>query len=159
MKRITVTIALVFCLALASRSPAKAASSDFETLTYQGVQMLLAQNKGKVVVINFFATWCPPCREEIPGLINIRRTIGEDGLVLIGASLDEDEKALSAFMEKMKFNYPVKKSGPDLARAAGVRGIPHMLIFDGRGEVAANESGFVPEEALRQFLRETMEAK
>lgn len=154
-----VTVTLAFCLVFAARAPSRAAASGFETLTFQGVQTILAESRGKVVVINFFATWCPPCREEVPGLVNIRKTFGEDKLLLIGASLDEDEKALAGFVKKTKINYPVKKAGQDLAAAAGVRGIPHMLIFDPKGEVAANEAGLVPENALRNFLQGIMEPK
>lgn len=160
-RRITRT---VFALALAllccgASLAAEKAKKPLETLSYQGLQTMLAANKGKVVVINFFATWCPPCREEIPGLMRIRKAFGEDKLLLIGASLDQDEKALYAYMDEMRFNYPVMKSGLDLARAAGVSAIPHLLIFDGAGEVAANQPGYVQEADLKAFLQPLLEKK
>lgn len=159
MKQYILKIAATFSLVLALCVPGTVHAAELETLTYPGLQKILAENKGKAVVINFFASWCPPCREEIPGLINIRNSFDKDRLLLIGASIDEDDKALATFMKGMKFNYPIKKSGQDLTRAAGVRGIPHLLVFDPRGEVAANESGFVPEDALRKFLHDIMESK
>ena len=134
-----------------------AGAAGLETMTYPDLQKLVAESKGKVVVINFFASWCPPCREEVPGLINIRKSYGEDKLVLIGASVDEDEQALKKYMGEAEFNYPIMRSGADLTRAAGVRGIPHMLIFDAKGELAANEAGFVREDTLRRFLEKNME--
>ncbi|MDR3074232.1 MAG: TlpA family protein disulfide reductase [Deltaproteobacteria bacterium] len=154
MKKMLIRLCMASACLLACYGAAFAA--EVETLTYGGLQTLLAENKGKVVAVNFFASWCPPCRLEAPGLINIRKSYGADKLVLIGASLDEDDEALRKYMDEAKFNYPIKKSGEDLSRAAGVRGIPHMLIFDAGGELAANQSGYIPEQDLRAFLEEKM---
>lgn len=162
MKRHAIRAALVFGLLLLFHGVAlgaKAEEKALETLSYKGLQDLLAANKGKVIVVNFFASWCPPCRDEIPSLIKIRQGYGEDALILIGASVDEDESALRAFMEKTDFNYPVMKSGLDLTMAAHVSSIPHFLIFTGAGEVAANQPGQVPEEELRKFIERIMEKK
>lgn len=159
MKQYILKIAVALSLVLALCVPGTAFAAELETLSYPGLQKILAENKGKVVAVNFFASWCPPCREEIPGLINIRKSFGKDKLLLIGVSLDEDEKALKTFMKNMKFNYPITKSEQDLVEAAGVRGIPHLLVFDPKGEVAANESGFVQEDTLRKFLQDIMESK
>ncbi|CAK7010197.1 MAG: Thiol-disulfide oxidoreductase ResA [Desulfovibrio sp.] len=159
MKRNILKVCAALGLVLTLCVSAPAAAPEFEVLTYPGLQTLVAENKGKVVVVNFFATWCPPCREEIPGLINIRKHFGANKLLLIGASIDEDDNALRAYMKKTKFNYPVMKGGDDLVRAAQVRGIPHLLVFDAQGGVAANEGGYVPEETLRTFLQSLMEAK
>lgn len=156
MKHRALRTILALGMVLAFAGAAKGAG--YESFSYGDLQKLLAASKGKVVVINFFATWCPPCREEVPGLVNIRKHYGEDALVLIGASLDEGDAELRSFAAKEKINYPVKKAGMDLVSAAGVSGIPHMLIFDGKGEVAANEAGFVPEAALRAFLEKIMKA-
>ena len=155
-----VVLALLVHVLLVQTGPAVGAEAErkpLETLNYNGFTLLLGANKGKVVAVNFFASWCPPCREEIPGLKRIRESFGADKLLLIGASLDEDDAALANYMDEVGFNYPVMKSGLDLARAAGVSGIPHLLIFDAEGEVAANQGGYVPEEDLRAFLQQLME--
>lgn len=160
MKKIVVRLVAALSLVMALGTATAADSvKTFETFGYEDLKTLVAESKGKVVMVNFFATWCPPCREEIPGLMRIRKSYGMDKLVLIGASLDEDEDALQKYVTKTKINYPVKKSGMDLARAAGVTGIPHMLVFDPKGELAANQSGYIPEEALREFLNKQLEAK
>ncbi len=151
LKRGSLIVALF--VVLAGTAPA----AGFELFGRSQLEEVLKANKGKVVMINFFATWCPPCREEIPSLIRIRKDIGDDKLVLIGASVDEDDSALRAYTAKTRFNYPVKKAGIDLVRAAGVSGIPHMLVFDGKGEVVGNASGLVPEKDLRDFLQSHME--
>ncbi len=157
-KKISFALILAFLL-LTGGLPASAADKGVATLNYDQVQELLKENKGKIVMINFFATWCPPCVKEIPSLIKIRKSYGEDKLLLIGASVDEDAGALRAFMAKTKFNYPIRKAAPDLVYAASVEGIPHMLVFDGKGEVILNAAGLVPEEALREFINTHLETK
>ena len=158
MKRHGMGVAFVFALlVLFAGSPSSAGAASFETLTFAKLEELVKASKGKVVMVNFFATWCPPCREEIPSLIRIRKNFGEDRLVLIGASLDDNEAALKNYVAKTKFNYPVKKAGKDLVQAAGITGIPHMLVFDGKGEVVANAPGLVAEKDLRDFLLSLME--
>lgn len=162
MKRYILRAALALALVLAFYGAAVAAQASqqpLELLDYKGLQTMLAANKGKVVAVNFFASWCPPCREEVPGLMRIRKDFSEDTLLLIGASLDDSDAKLQEYMDKTKFNYPIMKAGLDLAGAAGVTGIPHILIFDAQGEVAANQGGLVPEEDLRAFFTKLMEKK
>lgn len=150
-------IAIIGLLALLGAAPAEA--KTFDSLTRESLEKLVAANKGKVVLVNFFAVWCPPCREEIPGLISIYKDYGKDKLLIIGASLDEDEKALEKYMKKVGINYPVKKATVELAQTVSVTGIPHLLIFDGKGEIAANQGGLVPENELREFLNTLMGGK
>lgn len=156
LKRASLLVAFFAILAGAS---APAFAAGFETFGLKQMEEMLKANKGKVVMFNFFATWCPPCREEIPSLIRIRKDIGEDTFILVGLSVDEDEDALRAYAAKMRINYPVKKAGADLVHAAGVSGIPHMLVFDGKGEVVGNAAGLVPENDLREFLQLHMESQ
>ncbi|MDL2271634.1 TlpA family protein disulfide reductase [Desulfovibrio sp. OttesenSCG-928-I05] len=113
--------------------------------------------KGKVVLLNYFATWCPPCKEEIPGLIAIRKDVPEDKLLLIGLSVDEDLNDLRKYARKIGFNYPVRVADASVVRWAGVSGIPHLVIFDKQGALQVNEAGLVEEKVLRAFLQELME--
>ena len=160
MKRYTTRFALFLAVfVLMAVMPVSAGAAGFETFGYDQLKELVKASKGKIVMVNFFATWCPPCREEIPSLIRIRKEFGEDKLLIIGASVDEDEDALKKYVAKTKFNYPVKKAGQDLVQAAGVSGIPHMLVFDGKGDVIGNEAGLIAENDLRNFLKSHMESK
>ena len=147
-------LVLVFCSAAFG---AAKKDNSLETLGLEDALKMVTDNKGKVVLINFFASWCPPCREEIPGLKRIRDSYGLDKLILIGASVGEDADTLRKFMDKMQFNYPVMMSGMDLTQAAQVSGIPHLLIFDAKGEVALNQGGYIPEKQLREFLQQHMQ--
>lgn len=168
MKRMLIAACIAVLLAfspVAHAAPARSGGAvagaiggtTLEVYDLAAVQKLVAANKGKVVAINFFATWCPPCLKEIPGLMRIRKAIGKEKLILIGVSVDKDESELRAFIAKTKFNYPVGRAGMDLAAAAGVSHIPHLLVFDAKGTVAANQPGYVAEEDLQTFIQGLLE--
>lgn len=105
----------------------------------------LKQWRGKVVVLNFWAPWCPPCREEIPDFIKLQDKYGERGLVFIGMALDEKIK-VQAFADEMGVNYPVllgEMEAVDLARKIGNRlgGLPFTVVIDRGGRIVASEVG------------------
>ncbi len=108
--------------------------------------------RGKVVVVNFFASWCQPCKVEIPGLIKLREKLGEDKLLLLGISVDEDPKALEKFMAQLPFNYPVYLADDDVARVFQVSALPKLLVYNQRGGLAAKHDGFVSEKELFEIM-------
>jgi thiol-disulfide isomerase/thioredoxin len=154
---------LLFALAaglLGLPFPAGAAEGNqgaVATMTLPALLQTIEEAKGKVVLINYFATWCPPCKEEIPGLIAIRRDVPEEALLMIGLSVDEDMDDLRRYAAKTRFNYPVWVAEARVAHWAGVSAIPHMVIFGKDGELQVNDAGLVPEESLREFLQELLE--
>ncbi len=107
-------------------------------------------NKGKLVFINFFATWCPPCREEIPELISIRKAYPADKVVIVGISLDSDRGKLESFAEAMNFNYPVYLAEPDVPALFGISSIPFNLLYDKTGKLVAGGPGMVGKEDLEE---------
>jgi thiol-disulfide isomerase/thioredoxin len=108
--------------------------------------------RGKVVVVNFFATWCAPCLVEIPALIDVRKEYEGDRVVLMGLSIDNDEAALDRFVDKMGFNFPVYRVGQDVSRTFRVSGVPKLMIYNKKGQLVVNHDGFVPEKELRRVL-------
>ena len=101
--------------------------------------------KGKVVVIDFWATWCPPCREEIPGYIEMTKKHGKDGLVIIGISLDQaGPGVVRPFIAKSGINYPIVM-GDDATVAAfgGVEGIPTTFLIDRDGMIRDKKVGMM----------------
>lgn len=110
--------------------------------------------KGKVVVIDFWATWCPPCREEIPGYIALQKKYGKDGLVIIGVSLDQKGPAVvKPFMAKMGINYPIVMADEETAGLfGGVEAIPTTFIIDRAGIIRDRKMGAEPTETFEKRL-------
>jgi len=103
------------------------------------------QFKGKVVVVDFWATWCPPCREEIPGYIALARKYGKDGLVIVGISLDQaGPDVVKAFAAKTGINYPLVMGDDSVVAAfGGVEGIPTTFLIDRAGQIRDRKVGLV----------------
>ncbi len=137
---------------------AQGARVNLQAIDVADLQSEVEKHKGKVVVVNFFATWCPPCREEIPGLVSVASKRNED-VVVLGISVDESRKPLPAFMEKFKINYPVYMSALELAQRFKVRSIPHNIVYDTKGKVVANAAGTVTEKELDDFIDVLLEQK
>lgn len=110
--------------------------------------------KGKVVVIDFWATWCPPCREEIPGYIALQKKYGKDGLVIIGVSLDQKGPAVvKPFMAKMGINYPIVMADDETAGLfGGVEAIPTTFIIDRAGMIRDRKIGAEATETYEKRL-------
>ncbi len=156
MKRAMTFLALcALCVLALTAGPARAETPEISTR-----QLLdtIASAKGKVVVINFFAAFCPPCRKEIPGLIRIRDGFSPDDVIMIGVSVDPDREAMESFIAKNAFNYPVFHGNEELAYAFRVDAIPHNLVYDRQGKIVLNEPGYVPEGRLSAMLRQWMQA-
>lgn len=122
-----------------------------------GRRQALAQWRGKVVVLNFWAPWCPPCREEIPGFIRLQGRYGEWGLQFVGVALDEQGR-VQAYVRETGINYPILLGGMGavlLGQAAGnsLGGMPYTLILDRRGEPVAALTGAVSEARLEELVR------
>jgi thiol-disulfide isomerase/thioredoxin len=105
----------------------------------------LQQWRGQVVVLNFWAPWCPPCREEMPDFIKLQDKYHERGLVFIGVALDEKIK-VQAFADEIGVNYPIllgEMEAVDLARKIGNRlgGLPFTVVIDRNGSIVASEVG------------------
>jgi thiol-disulfide isomerase/thioredoxin len=138
-------------------SAAAVAFASMELATLSGQKSKIADWKGKVIVVNFWATWCSPCREEIPALVRTQQKLGVQGVQIVGIAIDQLER-VKPFSEQIGINYPVllaETEGLELARAAGneVGALPFTVVIDRQGKIVKGELGGVTEEKLEKLVR------
>lgn len=106
--------------------------------------------QGKAMLINFFATWCPPCRKEIPSLIQLQKDYGAKGFIVIGISTDQGGASLvDKFAQKMEINYPVLMGDAKTpASFGGILGIPTSFLVNREGNVVKRYDGYVDHQTL-----------
>jgi cytochrome c biogenesis protein CcmG/thiol:disulfide interchange protein DsbE len=152
-KRLTILLLAVACLvgvyflnrkwaphSTASRSTD--AAPDFTLADLDGRKLALSDYKGRVVLLDFWATWCSPCRTEIPHFVEMQNKYGPEGFQVIGISMDDDAKPVREFAQQYKLNYPVALGDDKLAeRYGGVLGLPVNFIIDREGRIYAKHLG------------------
>lgn len=122
----------------------------------------LADWRGKVVVLNFWASWCTPCREEIPEFVRLQRELGGKGLQFVGVAIDEAE-AVRDFLSETPVNYPIliaDEQGPAWAERLGNRlaVLPFSVVFDRSGKPVHTRSGTFSPDAVRAAVEPLLES-
>lgn len=109
-------------------------AEDFSLAMPDGKTFTLSDHRGKVVFINFWATWCPPCREEMPGMERLWVRYREKGLLVVAVSLDRDPLVVPPFVKERKFTFPiVLDPKTQTGHAYGVRALPASFFVDRKG--------------------------
>lgn len=108
---------------------------------------------GDVLVVNVWATWCAPCRAEMPGLAALARELGPSGVRVVGLSVDDEAAAVRAFLDRRPLPYPVVFDGGALAVLGSPDVVPTTVVFDRAGRVRLRHEGFVLPATLRPLLR------
>ncbi|MDT8322579.1 MAG: TlpA disulfide reductase family protein [Bacteroidota bacterium] len=149
MKSILFSLALLFAATTISAQVGEQAPA-FSLKDKDGKEVTLASLKGKVVVLNFWATWCPPCRAEIPDFKRVYSAYKDRGVEILGVSLDHKGwSVIKPFIKQWDINYPVLLGGVEIARDYGnVRSIPTTFIIDRKGKVVDSHVGAMKEDAL-----------
>ena len=129
----------------ATMTPASSTPSPaWELKGVDGKPVKSSDFAGKVVILDFWATWCGPCRMEIPGFIELQKQYADKGLVVVGVSLDQDGvSVVKSFMDKTGINYPVVLGDETIVNAfGGVEGIPTTFIIDRQGRIVRKHVGY-----------------
>ena len=143
---------LLLCFAFACHGKDKSEiAPDFSIIDIHGNVIELSALKGKIVLLDFWATWCPPCRQSIPEMVELQRKY-KDELEIIGICLDDpsqlNDSGLIKFMEKNKMNYKVTRLTQEIMQSYFKKGekilIPTLFIIDSRGNLREKLVGFEP---------------
>jgi cytochrome c biogenesis protein CcmG/thiol:disulfide interchange protein DsbE len=127
-------------------------------LSANGKTMKLSDLKGKAVLLNFWATWCEPCKVEMPWFVELQKEYGPQGLQIIGVSMDEEEeKTISDFAKKMGVNYPILMGTEKVAELyGGIEGLPTSFFIDRSGKVVAREAGLISEGRIVDLIKKSL---
>ena len=132
------------------------AAADFSLPDLAGKNRALSEWRGKLVVLNFWATWCPPCRDEIPLLIKLRAEQQPRGVEILGVAVDEAD-AVRVYSGSVGITYPILIAGPDafalmaaFGNPAGV--LPYTVLLSPRGEILSQQRGAFSERELAELV-------
>ena len=156
------TMGLVFLWGCGESKSEKKMAPDFSLKEITGETVSLEQYRGQIVLLDFWATWCPPCRASIPELVALQGKYREKGLVVLGISMDDPDMVknsdLVEFKNKLKINYRILRATSGVLRdyfGQGNISIPTMFFINREGEIVDMHVGFRPgavEESLKKLV-------
>jgi peroxiredoxin len=126
---------------------------DFQLETLDGQKVSLEDYRGKVVLLNFWATWCDPCKDEIPALEAAYRARQADGFVVLGVNFQESAKEIEPFAEKMDMSYPILlDTNGQVMKTFRAVGLPVSLLIDREGVIQVRHTGLLTGTQLAEYL-------
>ena len=140
---------------LSCPSDAKPAKLDFTLKDVEGRDVAFQSFKGKVVILDFWATWCGPCKVEIPHFIEFQEKYGPKGLMVVGVSVDDPVDKLAPYVKEMGMNYPVLQGlgHDDVQDAFGpILGIPVSVLISRDGKVCATHTGLTSKDVFEREI-------
>jgi cytochrome c biogenesis protein CcmG, thiol:disulfide interchange protein DsbE len=134
---------------------------SFKVISTTGQTISQENYRGHVLILDFFATWCQPCRQSIPHLVEMDRKYGRQGLQILGLSVDDEgERTVKTFTDEFRVNYPLALAGDSTTVDFGVRSVPIMFLIDKKGRIVevyrgySNEMARSVEQSIKRLLAE-----
>ncbi len=148
----------LFALVLQAPLFAQTVAPPWELKDVDGKTVKLSDFKGKVVVLNFWATWCPPCLAEIPSFMKLQDAYSKQGVTFVGISVDQGgPQVVANFVKKKKINYPIVLGDPDIAeKYAATDGIPDTFVIDRKGNITASFMGKADATELEKDIKKDL---
>ena len=145
-------------MAAQTQSAAVVKAPEFSLEKIEGGRISLSELKGNVVIVDFWATWCPPCVKEIPEFIELYKTYNSQGFVMVGISVDRGGPGVvKQFVEKNSVNYPVVMADMDVVNAYEVfAGIPTTFIIDRQGNIVEKVIGYQSKDFFEEHIKKLL---
>lgn len=164
MRLFPLIAAILTLSVLTAGATADRPAPNFTLPALAGTQVSLAQYRGRVVLVNFWATWCPPCRAEMPILMKLQQALAPSGFEVLGVSVDEEgESVVGPWVRKMRFaldgtpsllNFPVLVGSPAVADTYGdITSFPTSFVITPDGTIAKRVDGMVDEVEMMRLVR------
>jgi peroxiredoxin len=162
LKAVVLLLAGAAFLLGGNQSPAtdvKKAAPDWQLSDVEGKPVKLSDFKGKVVILDFWATWCPPCRTEIPSFVALQKKYVDKGFTVIGVSLDEQgPSVVKSFMHRFGMNYPVVMGDKKIVvDYGGLEAIPTTFVIDRQGNVVTAYQGAMDQATFESVIGPLLE--
>lgn len=145
LKTLVISLLLLAC-------PLVAAAEGIEKIGVQDLRGIVDSSKGKVLIVNYWATWCSPCVKEFPGLIRVRKEFAESDLTIVGISVDYNPRPVEAFVKQNEVNFPILIDDGSISTMLDIGSIPRTLIYDRQGKKILDHLGFISEESFRHVI-------
>lgn len=130
------------------------AANEFVFKDMQGKVQRLSDYNGKWVLVNFWATWCPPCLEEIPDLVEMHNARKDKDFVVIGVAMSSSSDSVISYTRQMGISYPVVLGNDKIAAQIGrIDALPTSYLYDTTGKLVSHQSGMVTREAIETYIR------
>ncbi|MHB9155351.1 MAG: TlpA family protein disulfide reductase [Endomicrobiales bacterium] len=145
----------------ASAARAETVAPDFTLKDTAGKTVSLSALRGKVVFLDFWASWCPPCRRSLPMVQQLHATFKDSKVVVLGINVENNAKLAAAFAKKEGLSYPILVGDGKVERAYRISGIPGFFIIDTGGRIVKKFEGFYPgmEKEWEKLIRQALNAK
>jgi peroxiredoxin len=153
-----VILVSIACATSSSGRLAGPAAPDFSMRLFDGRQVSLADFRGQTVVLNFWATWCVPCREEMPMFEQTWRTERDKSVTFIGVGVLDDEVLLRSFLQSFSITYPTGLDEGAISRAYDVKGMPTTVVIGPDGRLVKNWQGPIDRSHLDELIAEARRA-
>ncbi|AGC50031.1 TlpA family protein disulfide reductase [Lawsonia intracellularis] len=148
----TIRTIFLYTLFIALTHISLAHAEEIKTIQGKELAYFISQNKGKPIFITVFATWCPACRQEMPGIIATQQKYSKEQVTFIGISLDDNVENLQNYIKQSKITFPVYIAGSTIPSMFSITAIPHNIIYDKKGTLVMNKAGALSANELNTML-------
>lgn len=155
MAAVAVVVGVILLALISSGMQQSSNGQDFTATTLQGNTVQLSDYRGQVVLVNFWATWCPPCRAEMPTIQAAYDHYGDQGFTVLAVNNGETSEQIVPFASYFRLDFPILlDTNRSVQESFGIRSYPTSIFFDGSGEMYATHTGMVTEADLVRYIND-----